>query len=62
MCVRLRNGLDPEKVRRILLDSYGTGLIAGQSVLRIAFSAVGKGLIEELYANIYKACGDSVRG
>lgn len=56
MCIKLAEGLDGEKVRQTLLEKYSTGVITMGNVLRIAFSAVKKDLIPELFDNIYKAC------
>ncbi len=56
MCIKLVDGLDGEMVRKLLLEEYDTGLINLNGVLRIAFSAVSKDLIELLFENIYSAC------
>ena len=55
MCVRLKNK-GGEKIRQILLEEYGTGVIAIGNILRIAFSSINKDLIPEIFENIYKAC------
>ena len=55
MCIKLK-GLDAESIRKKLLEKYDTGTIAIGDILRIAFSAVKKDLIPELFDNIYKAC------
>ncbi len=54
MCIKLNK--DSEKVRQVLLSKYDTGVIATGDLLRIAFSAVPKNQLEELFDNIYKAC------
>lgn len=56
MCVKLKKGLDTEKVRKKLLEKYDTGVINMSGLLRIAFSAVKKDVIPELFDNVYKAC------
>jgi aspartate/methionine/tyrosine aminotransferase len=56
MCIKLKEGLDSEKVRQALLSKYDTGVISMGGVLRLAFSAVAVKDIEELFENIYKAC------
>lgn len=56
MCIELRESIDAEKIRQILLNKYDTGIIAMPPIIRIAFSAVAKENIEELFENIYKAC------
>jgi phosphoenolpyruvate carboxykinase (GTP) len=58
MCIKL-NGLDAEEIRKLLLVKYDTGVIALQDKLRIAFSAVKKQDIEQLFENIYLACKES---
>ena len=59
MCIQLKEGIDAEKIRQILLEKYDTGTIAIGSILRIAYSAVKKDLIPELFENIYKACSEA---
>jgi len=56
MCIKLNDDLDAEIIRKILLEKYDTGLIAMGNILRIAFSAVKKDAISELFDNVYKAC------
>ena len=55
MCFKLKPH-DGEKIRRILLDQFSTGVIALGNVIRIAYSAVDKALIPELIENLYQAC------
>ncbi len=55
MCLKLIN-TNGEEVRQKLLREYDTGVIAIGDMLRIAFSAVPKKDIPELFDNIYKAC------
>jgi aspartate/methionine/tyrosine aminotransferase len=59
MCLKLREGLDGESIRQILLKKYQTGLINLANTFRIAFSSVAEGNIEELFENIFAACRDS---
>jgi aspartate/methionine/tyrosine aminotransferase len=59
MCVKLKDGLDGEKIRKILLDEYDTGLINLNNVFRLAFSSVSEKDIPQLFENIYHACKDS---
>ena len=56
MCIKLREGIDGEQVRQLLLEKYGTGVIAMKNILRIAFSSTKKESIPELFQNIYNAC------
>ena len=49
MCVKLK-GLDAETFRKHLLEKYGVGVIAdGERDIRIAFSSVDEGQLEDLY-------------
>lgn len=60
MCVALR-GVEPEKVRRRLLEAYGTGVIVVSGVVRLAFSSVPLAKLEALFAALYAAVGDVAR-
>jgi aspartate/methionine/tyrosine aminotransferase len=58
MCIKLTSG-NAEAVRKKLIASYGTGVIAqGDHVIRLAFSATPYGMLEKLLENVYKAAGD----
>jgi aspartate/methionine/tyrosine aminotransferase len=57
MCVKLKSK-DGEEIRQILLEKYDTGVIAMGNVLRIAYSAMPKNQIKELFENIYNACSN----
>ena len=59
MCIELKENLDAEKVRHILLSKYDTGIIAMPPLIRIAFSAVAKTNIKTLFENIYSACKEA---
>ena len=58
MCVQLVDGLDGEKIRRLLIEKYSIGLINLNNVLRVAFSAVAASDVKELFEGIYNACKD----
>lgn len=58
MCVKLKEGLDGEKVRQNLLQKYSTGVIALGNIIRLAFSAVPTEKITKLFENLYNACKD----
>ena len=58
MCVRVKNGLNAEEVRQLLLEKYSTGIIVFGDVIRLAFSAVPESKIEQLVKNIVSACKD----
>ena len=58
MCIELKDGLQAEEVRKILLDKYSTGVIVFGNLIRIAFSAVPEAKIDQLIENIHAACQD----
>lgn len=58
MCIRLKEGLDAEKVRLHLLEKYETGVIALGGLIRIAFSSMPSESIATVFDNIYNACKD----
>ncbi|MCA0755358.1 aminotransferase class I/II-fold pyridoxal phosphate-dependent enzyme [Paenibacillus sp. N4] len=58
MCLKLR-GVAAEDVRVRLLDQYGIGTIAlGETDLRVAFSCIEEGNLEELFDTIFKAVNE----
>jgi len=58
MCLKLK-GLDAEAYRKHLLDKYGVGVIAdGDRDIRIAFSSVDVGQLEDLYSILAAAARD----
>ncbi len=59
MCIQLKDGLDAEKIRQILLEKYSTGVIVFGNLIRLAFSAVPKSKIALLIENIYSACEEA---
>ncbi len=54
MCVRPVN-VDAEALRKKLLDSYSTGTINFNGVLRVAFSATPTAKLPALFENMYRA-------
>jgi aspartate/methionine/tyrosine aminotransferase len=55
MCIRTEKPI-AEKLRKKLIESYSTGVIAqGDSIIRIAFSATPFDKLETLVDNVYKA-------
>lgn len=56
MCIEIKQRIDAEKVRQILLQKYDTGVISMGNLLRITFSSVAEKDIKELFDNIYNAC------
>ncbi|MFO7656500.1 MAG: aminotransferase class I/II-fold pyridoxal phosphate-dependent enzyme [Bacteroidales bacterium] len=56
MCVKLKDGIDGEKLRHLLLSKYDTGIINMNNVIRIAFSSVAEKDVPLLFDNIYNAC------
>jgi phosphoenolpyruvate carboxykinase (GTP) len=58
MCLKLK-GLGAEAFRKHLLEKYGVGVIAdGDRDIRVAFSAVEVGDLEDLYAQLAAAARD----
>jgi aspartate/methionine/tyrosine aminotransferase len=55
MCVKLNPGIDAEKVRQLLIGKYKTGVIAGDSLIRVAFSSTPVNQLSLLYENIFQA-------
>ena len=60
MCVKTKAGIDTEKVRKILLEKYETGVITMPGLIRVAFSSLAGHLIPELFENLYKACKEAL--
>lgn len=58
MCVKLKEGLDGEAIREILINKYSIGLINLNNTLRVAFSAMAASDAKELFDGIYAACKD----
>ena len=56
MCLELAEGLEAEAIRQTLLNRYSTGIIALESVIRIAFSSAAEKDIPRLFENIYNVC------
>lgn len=58
MCVAVK-GVEAEKVRLHLLDTYGIGVIAtGPTDIRVAFSCLEVGEVEPLFEDLHKAIQD----
>ncbi len=58
MCVAVK-GVEAEKVRLHLLDTYGIGVIAsGATDIRVAFSCLEVGEVEPLFEDLHKAIQD----
>lgn len=58
MCLKLKS-VNSEALRLHLLENYGVGVIAlGESDLRVAFSCVEEGELENLFDLIYQGCRD----
>ncbi len=55
MCVELVDGLNADKVRKVLIEKYSIGLISLGNVLRVAYSAVAAKDVKEMFEGIYKA-------
>ncbi len=62
MCLKLK-GLDAETYRKHLLEKYGVGVIAdGERDIRIAFSSVDEGQLEDLYTILAAAARELLDG
>jgi aspartate/methionine/tyrosine aminotransferase len=62
MCLKLK-GIHAETFRKHLLDKYGVGVIAdGDRDIRIAFSSVDLGELEDLYSIMASAARDLLNG
>ena len=62
MCLKLK-GIDAETFRKHLLEKYGVGVIAdGERDIRVAFSAVEAGELEDLFAQMGAAAKDLIEG
>ncbi len=55
MCIKLAEGLEGEKMRKLLIEKYSIGVISLGNLLRIAYSAVAAKDIKELFEGIYLA-------
>ena len=58
MCIKLKDGLDSEKLRQELLNRYDTGVIVMPGLLRLAFASIPLPKIDKLFENIYLAAKD----
>ncbi|MGQ1784287.1 MULTISPECIES: aminotransferase class I/II-fold pyridoxal phosphate-dependent enzyme [unclassified Saccharicrinis] len=58
MCVKLKEGLDGEAIREILIKKYSIGVINLNNILRVAFSAMAASDAQELFDGILAACKD----
>ena len=62
MCLKLK-GLNAEAYRKHLLEKYGVGVIAdGDRDIRVAFSSVDVGHLEDLYSVMAAAARDLLSG
>lgn len=55
MCLKPKN-VDPEQLRKLLIEKYSTGIIVTQELIRISFASVSEENISLLLENIYNAC------
>lgn len=58
MCVELKDGLDGEAIRAILIKDYSIGIINLNNVLRVAFAAMAASDAQELFNGMLAACKD----
>ena len=59
MCVKLKGDVDAEELRVHLLDKYGVGVISsGSTDIRVAFSCLEEGDVEEVFETLHQAWQD----
>ncbi len=58
MCIKLKDGLDGEAIRGILIEKYSIGIINLNNILRVAFSAMAASDAKELFDGVLSACKD----
>jgi aspartate/methionine/tyrosine aminotransferase len=58
MCVKLKEGLDGETIRDILINKYSIGIINLNNIFRVAYSAMAASDAKALFEGIYNACKD----
>ncbi|TCO05426.1 aminotransferase class I/II-fold pyridoxal phosphate-dependent enzyme [Natronoflexus pectinivorans] len=56
MCIELKEGIDANTVRQLLIEKYSIGVISLNNLLRLAFSAVAAKDVPTLFEGIYSAC------
>ena len=56
MCVELKEGLNTEKVRQVLLEKYDTGVVVFGNLIRVTFASLAEEDIPQVFENIYLAC------
>ncbi|ASB47765.1 aminotransferase class I/II-fold pyridoxal phosphate-dependent enzyme [Alkalitalea saponilacus] len=56
MCVELKEGIDANNVRQLLIEKYSIGVISLNNLLRLAFSAVAAKDVPTLFEGIHSAC------
>jgi aspartate/methionine/tyrosine aminotransferase len=61
MCVKPQ-GVDPEKLRKLLLERYSTGVIVISGLVRVAFSSVPLQKLDQLFANMHSAVQELQQG
>ncbi|HSQ41257.1 MAG TPA: aminotransferase class I/II-fold pyridoxal phosphate-dependent enzyme, partial [Fibrobacteraceae bacterium] len=54
MCIKPL-GVDPESLRRLLIQEFSTGVIVLSGLIRLAFSSVPSTALETLFANLHQA-------
>lgn len=61
MCVKLKDGLDGEAIRELLIKKYSIGIINLNNILRVAFAAMAAADAQELFDGMLAACKDFER-
>lgn len=55
MCIKLKEGINGEELRKTLLEKYSLGVISNKDIIRIAFSSVPKNKIPFIFSSISEA-------
>ena len=58
MCIRLKQGLNADEIRKLLIEKYSIGTIALGDILRLAYSAVAANDVASMFEGIYNACAE----
>jgi aspartate/methionine/tyrosine aminotransferase len=56
MCIKLKNGIDAETVRKMLVQKFSIGVIQLYGLLRIAFSSTPTYELPIVFESIFKCC------
>lgn len=60
MCVRLKEGINADQVRKTLIEKYSTGVITTGDLVRVAFSSTPIDQIEALFNNLFQVAQEMI--